>query len=116
MNGRPRIVTMATAVALAGLPTAARAAETTGNELWSLCTSKGATENSLCFGYVTAIAEAIGQPTGVYGWRACFPEQVTRKQVVDVVTRYLDQHPEERHLTAGSLIANALAKAFRCKQ
>jgi hypothetical protein len=116
MNGRPRIVAMTAAVVLVCLPTATRADVTTGKELWPLCTSKGATENSLCFGYVTAIAEAMGQPTGVYGWRACVPEQVTRKQVVDVVMRYLDQHPEERHSTAGSLVANVLAKAFRCKQ
>jgi hypothetical protein len=39
-------------------------------------------------------------------------EDVTVKQLLDVTTRYLSAHPEERHLSAFSLVAKALAEAF----
>jgi hypothetical protein len=114
---RTRLVAMATAGALACLPTAARADATTGNDLWSKCTSKdGVFDRAICDGYVAAISEAMGPPNGVYDFRACFPERSTRGQLVDVVKQYLDRHPEQRHLPAVTLVANALATAFPCKQ
>jgi Rap1a immunity proteins len=115
MSRRARLVAMATAVALVCLPAAARA-EVDGNELRRLCTSKGARENGLCYGYVTAIAEVARGDDGLYGHHACLPEHATRRQAVEVVKRFLDQHPEQRHYGASSLVAEALAEAFPCKQ
>ena len=116
MSGRPPLIAMATAVALGCLPAAARALATTGNDLRSQCTDyPGTIVEGLCSGFVIAIGEAVGQSYGVYGWRACFPTQTTRQQWVDVVKRYLDRHPEQRHLLAGFLVAKALAEAFPCK-
>ena len=115
MSGRARPVAMATAVALVCLPAAARA-DVDGNELWRLCTSKGTRANGLCYGYVTAIAEVARESDGLYGHRACLPEHTTRRQTVEVVKRYLEQHPEQRHYGASSLVAEALAGAFPCKQ
>jgi hypothetical protein len=115
MSGHARLVAMATAVALACLPTAARA-DVDGNELSHLCTSKGARANGLCYGYVTAIAEVARGDDGLYGHHACLPEHTTRRQAVEVVKRYLDQHPEQRHYGASGLVAEALAEAFPCKQ
>jgi hypothetical protein len=106
---------MATAVALVCLPAAARA-DVDGNELWRLCTSKGARDNGLCYGYVTAIAEVARESDGLYGHHACLPEHPTRHQAVEIVKRFLDQHPELRHYGASSLVAEALAEAFPCQQ
>ena len=66
MSGRARLVAMATAVVLVSLPAAARA-DVDGNELWRLCTSRGARDNGLCYGYVTAIAELARGDDGLYG-------------------------------------------------
>jgi hypothetical protein len=109
-----RLVAMATAVVLACLSASARADMMTGNELWSLCTSKEVSERLLCDGYVTAISEAIGPPNGVYSQLACLPENGTRGQFIDVVKRYLESHPERRHLPAVGLVGNALSSAFPC--
>ena len=121
MRPSARIAAMiATAVALACLPAAARAAMT-GNELSTYCAAADTNSQyfnpanfGVCASFVEAIANALASYS-IYGWRACFPANRTRGQEIDVVRRYLDQHPEKRHNQAGSLIAEALAEAFPCK-
>ena len=108
MSGRTRLVAMATAVTLACLPTAARA-DMTGNDLWRVCASKDARDNGLCYGYMTAIAEVIRQPAGLFGHHACLSDDTAIQQIVDVVKRYLDQHPEVRHYGSFGLLAPALS-------
>jgi hypothetical protein len=92
---RRRLIAMATAVALACLPTAARA-DITGNELWNVCQPNGDKEDKgFCYGYVIAIAEVARQQQqiGLYGWFGCLSENSTGQQLGDVVKRWLDQHP-----------------------
>ena len=121
MRSSARLVALAaTALALACLPATARAV--TGNELWTYCavTDPGSQGfNHLyfgdCEGFMLAIADALTSPNGIYGFRACFPANSTRGQSMAVVRRYLEQHPEQRHYQAGSLVAAALAEAFPCK-
>jgi TctA family transporter len=48
------------------------------------------------------------------GFRSCHPPGVTAKQVEDIATRFLREHPEWRHLGAVSQVAKALADAFPC--
>ena len=105
---------MATAVVLACLPASARA-DTLGNELWNMCTSKDVLEYGFCYGYVIAIAEAERHPDGLYGLRNCLPADSTRQQLVDVVKRWLDLHPAQRQYPASALIVGVLAEAFPCK-
>ena len=104
MNGRTRLVTMATAVALACLPASAQdlRAFYTGNDLWSRCSDDNTYQSGLCQGFVTGIADAMA---------------VTEGQALDVVKRFLGQHPAERHEEAVSLslVAQALSEAFPCK-
>ena len=120
MSGRTRLVTMATAVALACPPALAQEQEgkvfDTGNDLWSHCSGKGDAHFGLCAGFVVGIADAMSNVTGILGRRACIPLPVSRGQVLDVVKRYLEQHPETRHDSAVSLVAQALSEAFPCKQ
>ncbi|MFP6801731.1 MAG: Rap1a/Tai family immunity protein, partial [Pseudomonadales bacterium] len=45
----------------------------------------------------------------------CVPEGengVTAGQLRKIVVKYLNENPEELHLTAGSLVSNALNEAF----
>jgi hypothetical protein len=93
----------------------ARADYRDGNRLYADCTSPDT--QLFCIGYVMAIADAARAPNAVgeAGFTVCGLEDVTVKQLLDVTTRYLSAHPEERHLSAFSLVAKALAEAFPCK-
>jgi len=80
-----------------------------GNQLYEQCRVRSA----FCYGYVEGISD------GTYrlpNYELCFPEGVTAKQLVDVVTRYLAAHPETWHIEAGPLVAVALHEAFPCRQ
>lgn len=46
----------------------------------------------------------------------CTPEEVTTEQLRDVVSKYLNDHPEELHFRAEPLVVSALAKAFPCSK
>lgn len=100
------------AAALAGFFTSPSLAYyQSGNNLLSLCT---ATDLSQCAGYVEGILDAW---TTLQEWepamqRCRIPHEITTGQVVDVVVRYLQQHPEVRHTSASSSAINALGQAF----
>jgi len=117
MSGRTQLIAMATAVALACLPTAARAAADaaflTGNELQSFCDANDA-RVAACVAYVAAIFEVI-HSNPINGRSACLPPGVLVGQAVGVVKRWLDQHPEQRQLGAAGLVAQALSEAFPCR-
>jgi hypothetical protein len=73
-------------------------------------------DQGFCSGYVIAIGEAERKvPAGIYTLHNCIPPEATWQQTVDVVKRYLDQHPEQRHYAAVNLVAMALAEAYPCK-
>lgn len=86
-----------------------------GNQLHWLCSSDSGTERAgVCFGYALAISDIAAQespPSTI-----CLPSKVTQKQVMDVVSLYLKQHPEERHHSAVSVAVDALGQAFPCKK
>jgi hypothetical protein len=116
MSGRPRLVAVATIAVLACLPTAARADFLgTGNDWSKLCNNSDDVSYGLCAGYVWGVADIMMESIPAFGWRACLPKTVNSKQAVDVVKRWLDQHPERGHYNAVSLVAVALAEAFPCK-
>jgi Rap1a immunity proteins len=62
-----------------------------------------------CVGYIWGVAGALeGSPA------FCLSNGVQQNQVVDVVKRWLDEHPEVRHYSASSLVAKALKEKFPC--
>ena len=71
----------------------------------------------MCSGYVTGIADY--QDT-LLAWSElderyfCLPDDATTMQLVKVVTKYLNEHPEDLHLSASSEVGNALWNAFPC--
>ena len=83
---------------------------------WKRNPSKDVISASVGYGFVVGVADAI------HGYREprtgfCYqrPEKVTTNELVDVVHDYLEQNPKNRHLSAWSLTAAALAKAYPCK-
>lgn len=80
-----------------------------GNELWKkwrVCNEDLASSD--CYylaGYVIGVTDVI----------TCFydiPDSVSIGQLCDIVGRYIDAHPESRHMIAASLIIEALKEAF----
>lgn len=107
-----RSITIALAALLAtAAPAKAGSVFYTGNLLLSHCNEPGSLR-LLCFGYVAAIADMIGDDDDR---RACVPKGAALGQVSDVVIRYLRDHPEIRHYPAPDLVVTALAKAFLCQ-
>ncbi|ARM86469.1 hypothetical protein RHEC894_CH00108 [Rhizobium sp. CIAT894] len=45
----------------------------------------------------------------------CVPDRVTSGQMVDVVCKWLDDHPADRHKYGPSLIASAFENAWPCE-
>ncbi len=96
----------------------------TGNELLELCeaylsgdTVAIITIGNTCIGYVIGIADAqkifVNRNLMEQNW--CLPEDIKASQLVRVVTKYLQENPQALHLTASSMAANALQKAFHCE-
>jgi hypothetical protein len=80
----------------------------TGNELLSQCLSQD-TGSVVCVAYVRGVVDTILIIGGM-----CIPDVVVVGQVRDVGIRYLKAHPENRHLPAVNLLANAIANAWPC--
>jgi Rap1a immunity proteins len=100
-----------------------------GNDLQTYCNAG----NSLCFGYITGVNETLLYWQGNYRrsqseagplnskqifWLSpnvyCTPKTVTNGQIQQVVTKYLNEHPEDLHIDASLLIGKALTAAYPC--
>ena len=88
-----------------------------GGELLQYCESDLNAEYQACAAYIAGIHD---YEETLIGWshlnepHFCQPKGVTLTQLVKVVTKSLNEHPEELHLAAGGLVANALNEAFPC--
>jgi len=60
--------------------------------------------------YVMGVADTLPRE-GLF----CAESTVIRRQVFEVVGKYLDAHPEQHHEPAWLLVASALKDAFPCK-
>jgi hypothetical protein len=47
--------------------------------------------------------------------KTCIPEGVTTGQIVAVVVKYADEHPQDMHLEFAEVVASALVEAWPCK-
>lgn len=140
MNNRDlRVPAIALAMACGLLSSVCRAL--TGNELLDDCREKSDLKAGICLGFVQGYT--VGYDAGRRGGamferfgdinyqllkdkgpeisavsdRAayyCVPSRVTNQQVIDVVLKYLEAHPETRHFEAGSIVASAIHEAFPC--
>ncbi|MGB7655220.1 MAG: Rap1a/Tai family immunity protein [Novosphingobium sp.] len=65
----------------------------------------------LCYGYLAGIVD--GDSLGEHP-HVCRPNGVTNGQAMDVVLKFLEDNPADRHYSAGPLVLLALMKAFPC--
>ena len=107
-----KLVTVTALAMLLGSPTSY--ASTTGNDLVEFCDKDDASwKDGFCYGYVSGIAEILTWASAE-NVKICMPDNVTSKQVVSVVRKYMKNHPEVLHDGADFIIAIALNSAFPC--
>ena len=90
----------------------------TGNRLKELCNDTDSSfYDGACLGYIVAVGDILKDgEEDVMGFRACIPTSVEYQQSVDVVRKYLNQHPESLHYGVIGLVAHALSEAFPCTE
>ena len=79
----------------------------TGNDLFSKCS----VNSPLCIGYVAGVSDIMSTNGDI-----CLPNDATVQQLVDIVVRYLSDHPERQHYSASSGSGIALMQAFPCNK
>ena len=88
-----------------------------GNHIYSECRSDVQAEEALCIGYIAGVAEvflAFARDLPESQRPFCTAPGQTVGQLTDVVLKWLDEHPEKRHLNGSDVIALAMAGAFPC--
>ncbi|MDC1329447.1 Rap1a/Tai family immunity protein [Pseudomonadales bacterium] len=90
----------------------------TGNNLVEYCDDYeqdgGSFRGGYCYGYVGGIAQTLDWVSDKN--RICASENVTQKQVVSIVRKYMEEHPEMLHERADMLVIIALRIAFPCSE
>ena len=95
-----------------------------GNNLAKYCKSGGKenplnSHSSLCFGLLHGFINGLE-----YGFLLhenkitklfCKPKNITSQQIMKIMNKYLDEHPEDLHYEFGQILIEALVKAFPCK-
>jgi hypothetical protein len=111
-------VLVATAVIFATAPARAAQEDTSGNQLYELCSAPDPTwQSALCDGYVLAIDDMLTAQHMLDAQKGiCLPDGVTREQMKVVVTSYLRDHLDERQKWMFVLASEALVAAFPCKK
>ena len=80
-----------------------------GNALYRYMTEQSSYSTGVAAGYVIGVHDS---GTGV---EHCAPDNVTFKQVVDVVRAHLAAFPSVRHHPAEAIVTYALQRAWPCK-
>ena len=88
-----------------------------GRTLLRECESDSAAMYNACAGYIIGIhdyQDALIFSSLLDEPYFCAPDSAKISQLVKVVTKYLNEHPEKLHLAAGGLVAAALQEPFPC--
>jgi Rap1a immunity proteins len=80
-----------------------------GNKLFESCMGKSEADVSFCNGYV---AGAFDNEDRYFVRNDCVPEDARLGQLVDIVTSWLKDHPEKRHLKASEVVTDAIKERF----
>ena len=99
----------------------------TGNELMELCDGTASDEPkenmvalTACLGVLLGISEAISAikifTDEGHEQYSCMPNGVTSNQLRQVFLKYMHQHPEDWHATAGGLVMAAYRASWPCKE
>lgn len=93
-------------------------AEMTGNDWKEYCAADEQTPKyALCVGYLSGTLDGIRLMQRTSGSIILCepPNSVTIPQWVAIIRRYFDQHPEQLHFVAASLVPKIVNSAFPCK-
>jgi hypothetical protein len=84
----------------------------TGNNLQRTCMPV-----NHCISYVVGAVDAFDIATLATGVRLfCAPDNISQGQAADIFARYIEQHPERRHLAGADLVLAAMTDAFPCTE
>jgi Rap1a immunity proteins len=86
-----------------------------GNDLLRDCSDRNDGPSfSFCLGYINGLRDGVVFASVGLGAKPSFEisEKVELGQLKDVVVKYLNEHPEERHSRAAVLVQSALVRAF----
>lgn len=87
----------------------------TGSRLLEMCSADESGNQSYCLGYIAAMADTFSCDSPLMGFSWKPSSRITNGQLVKVVTKWMNDHPENLHYSASSLVANALQDAFPCQ-
>jgi hypothetical protein len=73
--------------------------------------SKCGFNSPLCMGYLAGVSDIMSTNDDI-----CLPDNAALPQIVDIVVKYLTDHPERRHYSASSESGIALMQAFPCNR
>ena len=88
-----------------------------GSDLLQKCESDSVAESNTCDGYILGILDF---QEALVGWSRldepifCTPDSAISGQLIKVVIKYLNEHPEKLHFAASGAVTNALGIAFPC--
>ena len=108
------VMTITTALAVVAVVTSSvcQAEYYSAGELHQYCESDSTADyqGGVCDGYITAIADTMSDA------KCRFHSGIRIGHVVDVVVKYLREHPETWRDSAASAVEAALRKAFPCNK
>lgn len=107
------------ALALTALfPMKSRANFVNGNDLQGWCQSQSKADQGICRGFVVGVIDMIQSGKQGRGLKVdvCFPESITLAQAMDVATKWLTNHPQNRHFVASDLVKASMEEAFPCRK
>ena len=89
-----------------------------GNQLLQECKGSSGFEQGVCAGFVGGVADALDGPEKGFGENQfCTSIEgmgITNGQIRDVVVKWLNNNPSERHYSGWSVVVAALSEAFPC--
>lgn len=82
------------------------------------CSSESRYEQGMCLGYIVGVVDSFNTTYAVKGEKRifCIPPGVTSGQLVLVLKKSMQEHPETLHLPASAHTLSALTAAFPCNQ
>lgn len=95
----------------------ASAAYFNGSLLNKYCSSVSRYEQGMCLGYVVGVVDSFNttNPLKTSKKIICIPPAVTSGQLVLVIKKSMQEHPETLHLPASAHTLSALTEAFPCE-
>ena len=94
-----------------------------GNNLDKWCKNYGEKKaltgyDGVCVGLIEGFIKGLdfGLELGNKNKLYCLPEKRESLQIIKVIKKYMNEHPEELHYDFTNLIPMALLKAFPCKK